>query len=167
MAASTPAYTSMTLEIVPGLPRSYRFRIPHGVFRVELEDYMINGVDAGDVGNCFLLRLNSSWRSENFYFLTTKTLGGFEAAQAPSMTQELPLFIDASPCTHSNKDQPFIINRGVKIDNPDQNLMPEILLPDKTVPTYTSAWVRLRFWQLPEPINNSPGLNYIQSVFRN
>jgi len=167
MAASTPAYTSMTLEIVPGAPRSYRFRIPGGVFRVELEDYMINGVDAGDVGDCFLLRLNSSWRSENFYFLTSKTLGGFEAAQAPSMTQDLPLFIDASPTTHWNPSNPFIINRGVKIDNPEQNIMPEILMADKSVPTYTSAWIRLRFWQLPDPINNSPGLNYIQSVFRN
>ncbi len=128
---------------------------------------MIDGVDAAQVGNCFLLRLNSSWRTENFYFLTAKTLGGFEAAQAPSMTQELPLFIDNSPTTHWNPSNPFIINRGLKIDNPEQNLAPEILLPDKTVPTYTSAWVRLRFWQLPDRINNSPGLNYIQSVFSN
>lgn len=126
------------------------------VVRVLLKEIVISGIQAGQVGNSWSLRLGADWVMEEFNIIKTVTNSGTldPNTQWRSSARDIGIFIGDSPVWHQEFNNPPILVNNKPINQQFQLLTPTFVLSSdgSTTPTFTSAWVKLQLWTEKDPI---------------
>lgn len=158
-----PIGTGLTQIIVPKT-------LEGKVVKVLLKEVIISGVDAGQVGNCWILRLGSDWVMEEFNTIKTVTNAGTldNGTQWRSGARDIGLFIGDSPVFFHEFNNPPILVDNKPLKQQIQLTDPYFVLASdgQTKPVFTSAWVKLQLWTEKDPILTS-NTQFLQRQWRN
>lgn len=165
----------LVLPIIPTTTETeaiLRTKILNGkVNRVILKEIMITGIDAGQVGNVWSLRMGDNWVMEDMNVVrTTTNAGSLDNGQHTySYSRDVGVFIHTAPTTYINYSLPTYLTYNKVLNSASEQIIaPKLILGTNgsTSPTFTSAWVKLELWTVEDIIRTS-NMDFLQRQWRN
>jgi hypothetical protein len=126
------------------------------VVKIELMEVVIKGIDAGQVGESWSLRMGNDWVTEELNVLkaVTNSSNLDTGTHNRSGARDISLFVGDSPVYRVEWNTPRVLINNQPINQQTQLIAPYFVLSSDgyTRPTWDSAWARLKLWTDRDPI---------------